>query len=649
MENDEETESKKEGKATGKWASEAYELFRLFSRTGRTFYGLIVLLLGWILLILLLGRLPAEPDTPPQIAIPWLQSAWRVTSYSIPVQKLFVPGAILLCLWWCIYSGFAAYIFWPLRTLLRSVAARTTYYGGVFLYLLAELLLAPFEFFWVNRWIRRLSPDEREKLLRDKIDQNKLGREAASQILEAFRNGKGRKIWWLERTYGKDLVAKFKTWERIDEAEKRTLIEVIGKKRSEQEADNVIMQEAISRSDSPLSNLPLKLMEFAAPLIRKIQSKAIVAFAPISSFNYQEDLNAAKAPAQAFALAIELVRLKLAQSKSTRLIRFVNLPVHWAPSNVSDASRLRYLTGADALIWGSYLIDDPNKIWLNIHSRVLTPKDSKQDGREPTLKELFPYRIELNSVLVIDQRKLHNAYVVALLGLIHTINSRRDKDTQSIWSDKSGLLSKIRASFTLMDELYLGTSELDKLLELLVVGAFLDMPLDKNSLLQTNFYPSTETMLSDLAGEWVGREIRNYNSHSPERLADRLMPIIEKCISVNPKPEHYYRLGALQCMKRESERAVKAFERAKSLDRVNAEFWAYASAQANMALSEWSGSSSDAELAKYAAYCARTINLGDDYAKSRLKEEFEKSPNVEVTRLGETASSTFRLVERMLG
>ena len=52
MRNDEETDSKKEGKATGKWAAEAYDLFKLFSRTGRTFYGLIVLLLGYTLLIL---------------------------------------------------------------------------------------------------------------------------------------------------------------------------------------------------------------------------------------------------------------------------------------------------------------------------------------------------------------------------------------------------------------------------------------------------------------------------------------------------------------------------------------------------------------------------------------------------------------------
>ena len=92
MASDEETNTKKEEKATGKWAAEAYDLFKLFSRTGRTFYGLIVLLLGWTLLILLLGKLPAEA-TKPTIAIPWPQSGWSFTNYTIPVQNLFVPGA----------------------------------------------------------------------------------------------------------------------------------------------------------------------------------------------------------------------------------------------------------------------------------------------------------------------------------------------------------------------------------------------------------------------------------------------------------------------------------------------------------------------------------------------------------------------------
>jgi hypothetical protein len=640
MASDEETDSKKEGKATGKWAAEAYDLLRLFSRTGRTFYGLIVLLLGWTLLVILLGKLPAEANKLPEIAIPWPQSGWQFTSYAIPVQKLFAPGAILLCLWWCIYSGFAAYIFWPLRTLLRSVAAYTAYWGCLLLYLLAELLLAPFAMFRVNRWIRRLSPDEREKILREKIDQSKLGKETALQILDALRDGKSRKIRSFERIYGNDQVARFKNWEQIDAAEKQTLIEVIAKRRSELEADDVIMSEAILRSDSPLGRLPLKLMEFAAAIVRKIESRAIVAFAPIKSFNYQEDLNAAKAPIQAFAVATELVRWKLARTKSSSLIRFVNLPLHWTPSNVDNASRLRKLAGADVLIWGSYLNDDPNKIWLNIHSKAPRSGQSDPDRDEPKLKQLFPYGIELNSVIVIDQRKLHDAYVVTLLGLIHTINSRRDNATRS---DKLGFVSRIRAAHP-------GISEVDKFFALLVLGAFRDVPSDKRSSPHAELYPSTETMLSDLASEWVGREIETDDSYFPDRLADRLTPIIEKCISVNPTPEHYYRLGALQCMKGESEKALNAFARAKSLDRTNAELWAYASVEATTALSDWSRRSSDGELAKYAASCARTINLGGDYAKSKLKRDFEKSPNVVITRLtNDTPSRTFQLVERMLG
>ena len=88
----------------------------------------------------------------------------------------------------------------------------------------------------MNRWIRQLSPEEREKIIREKIDENKLGRETALQILDAFGDDKRRKIRSFERIYGNDKVARFKNWEQIDAAEKQTLIEVIGKKRSELEA-----------------------------------------------------------------------------------------------------------------------------------------------------------------------------------------------------------------------------------------------------------------------------------------------------------------------------------------------------------------------------------------------------------------------------
>jgi hypothetical protein len=406
------------------------------------------------------------------------------------------------------------------------------------------------------------------------------------------------------------------------------------------------MTEASSHINSLVSNLPAKLMELTALLVRKIQSGAVVAFAPVKSFNYEEDLNSAKAPAQAFAVAIELVRWKLARRKSSRLVRFVNLPLHWSPSNVDQASRLRRLAGADALIWGSYLVGDPNRIWLNIHTGRPNRKKSDRDEDRPALTQLFPYSIEPSSVIVIDQRNVHDSYVVALLGLIHTINSRQNKDTSAAWSDKFGVFARTRAMFGVLDELYLGAPDLDKLIELLALDAFLQTSPDKSSRRHHELYPSTETMLSDLASEWVGEKVR---SSSSEGLADRLTPVIEKCIRVSPKPEHYYRLGALHCIKGEAEKALHAFEKAKPLDWANTELWAYASAQASMALSDWSVRSSNAELAKYAACCARAINLGGDYARTTLKKEFDASSNVVLTRMvNDTPSKTFDLVVRML-
>src|ERR1700682_2045253 len=158
--------------------------------------------------------------------------------------------------------------------------------------------------------------------------------------------------------------------------------------------------------------------------------------------------------------------------------------------------------------WGSYLVGDPNKIWLNIHTGLPNRKKSDRDEDQPTLTQLFPYSIEPSSVIVIDQRNVHDSYVVALLGLIHTINSRQNKDARAGWSAKFGVFARTRAMFGVLDELYLGAPDLDKLIELLALDAFLQTSPDKSSRRHHELYPSTETMLSDLASDWVGEKAR---------------------------------------------------------------------------------------------------------------------------------------------
>lgn len=47
-------------KSEAKYAAEAFELFRLFDRIGRSFYGLLLLEIGWLLILILAAKLTGE-------------------------------------------------------------------------------------------------------------------------------------------------------------------------------------------------------------------------------------------------------------------------------------------------------------------------------------------------------------------------------------------------------------------------------------------------------------------------------------------------------------------------------------------------------------------------------------------------------------
>jgi hypothetical protein len=643
-----EEESKKDKKekiVSGKWAAEVYDIFRLFSRTGETFFGLLLLEFGWVLLVLLLGKLPHKEDELPRISLLWFPSQWR-TADSIAVHELFIPGALIIFVGWLVFSGFTSYILWFLRRPLRSLIVYLLYAVGFFIFFSLMLFELPFDLIRTNRWIARLTPEERSKIVSEKLNQTKLGGQKISLILEAIKDSKRRKLRKFEKQYGHDIIEAARGWSKLDDAKKTALIEAVGSKDVEAASGNALMEAALEKKTA-LSEGVGKLLELFFSGIRFIKSRGLIAFAPLKSFNYAEDLNAGKAPAQVFSVATERVRWKFEKLKRTKLVHFINLPLHWVPTNTNEASRLRRAVGADALLWGTYFSDDPNRIWLNIeHWRK--PPERYETDREVTVPDLFPYFMDFQSSIVINQTNLRDSYVAVIMAVIHVLKTRSESRRRTSWLQLPAIVSKAVETFRYLDDLSFGGLEIDKVVELVVLDAFVSMPMTSTEA-GDSMYPSAEMILVNLASEWVGREIGQNDSYRPAEAVDRLQPVLEKCILLNPsKAENYYRLGALECMRGRAEEALNAFSRAKPFDQTNAMFWSYAEARAKMALSDWDRNYKDMALVRYAAECARAINLGDDKSRTRLSEEFEKVVRVQVIRLSKDETPEIvKIIDRL--
>jgi hypothetical protein len=426
------------------------------------------------------------------------------------------------------------------------------------------------------------------------------------------------------------------------------------------EVEKAIFQAALSANTSVLSRLQDRLLDQTYSLIRHVQSRARIAFAPLKGFNYLEDVNASKAPAQVFSVAVERLRWKAERYKLPRLVKFRYLPLLWTPNDATDASRLRSLCGADVLVWGTYLTQNPNRIWLNIQHKSVTSKED-QTRDTPKLPTLFPYLLDLQSVIVIDQREMTNSYVVPVLALIHTLQSRGDasarKEAMQGWKPEAASLRqlgmfvvRLLRQIKLLDQLQFSVSEVDKLIEALVLDIFLALP-EFATVKDDDMYPSAERILVDIAGEWVGAEIRRTESYRSEGLPGRLKPIIERCITMDPgKPENYYRLGALECIANRPDEAIATFGKVRGLDEVNTASRSYAHAMASIALAESEVDTTNGVLAQCAAACGRAINLGSDDAKKSLRKEVEKSIMLETLRSsGELSVPTsMKVIDRLI-
>ena len=151
-------------KSETKYAAEAFELFRLFERFGRTFYELLLLEIGWLLTLVLAAKLTGKETSPPTLALPLLIGFEPpyISIKEVPLTSVSVVGGMIIFVGWAIYSRLHHYLVAPVsqifRLMLKILSISIILLSGV---LNIPLLIVtwPLEL-WLHRCAMRKEKDD---------------------------------------------------------------------------------------------------------------------------------------------------------------------------------------------------------------------------------------------------------------------------------------------------------------------------------------------------------------------------------------------------------------------------------------------------------------------------------------------------------
>jgi len=549
----------------GKWAIEAFDFLRLFRRIGRSFLGLLFLEIGWTAYILLLNKIIGGNPNPAAIEIPiWPRSAARL-HLAFDASTLLVFGSILILIGWVVYSGFYQYLLAIIRQVEKPLIFLLIMVLIFVLGLLNIILLPvtwPLEISRMKRW-KQENKTELQKIKR--------------------------------RTIGEPRPHK-ENWQT--------------RKAGIRSQINKTIQEKLPHDKWILIG---SVRPMVGKILMRIYSFGAIGFAPLVSYSYEEDLQAAKVPVQIFAWAISKTRIQLRGLEALDWIRFKFLPVHFLVSTPEKAELIRRLFQLDVLLWGSYATGDEGTIWLNIQQQLKSQESN--NGRSEELSsvevDLFPGILELDAPAVaLSQDDPAEAHTLLLVVIILILQNR--------WNTRQESSSKN------FDRLYFMHYKLPEILNKLVYDAFLSIS-DKR--LVRDFLPPTNVVLTNIIGQWVGHQLSKYASSAlTSRSIERLEAIARRCAElVSDGPEHFYRLGAYKCLTEDKAGARDAFRKAGALEAKGREVDpGMDQARFDMGLDEAErevGIKGRVALAKSAAYAARALNNRNDWTIISLSEK----------------------------
>lgn len=585
-------------KKGGQWASEVYDFLQLFKRVNKSFSGLVLIELGWLLFLLLLSRLVPIGDPPiiPSLYLPILGETL--------IKDLYLPGAILLIFIWIMTSRAWMYIWLPLHKIYRGLAISILFLIGILLLAInvpLAVIAFPIHYWDINRRLRKLSQEQLEK---------------TSDTIKRQIN--------IEINFWK--LAKDDAWVLCKIIKSKKDFEKISTAKSDSPEYEAIMNSLIRKTI--YSNLADEsfsiffLMDFVQkqfiPVARNLYSQLIIGIAPLDSMNYSEELNASKAISQVFATTIQkMYEVRFQGKKDFQYVRFIVLPELVTPQNTNDASLLRKLTGLDLLLWGSYTTGDISNIWLNVNQKKhkLSKSKNKNDKRdERNFDAIFGQETKLGRAsFSIEQSDIWDTYISFILIVIQAINDRsfRNKREKKI-------------NWYALDNLYYASSELDVVIEYLIWEVLRYLPANKINL--TDLL-SPKRYLVEIAGNWIGNKLMYLDSgETTESVALQLLPIAQLCIELVPDiAENYYRLGTIYALLGMVDESVTSFSSALQYESPNvfAKRTEHES-EFEIELNINSDRGDDLSAGRLVAYIARYINIDGEKGKQEIKRTMER-------------------------
>lgn len=576
-----------EGKA--KYAAEIWELVRLFTSLGKTIYGLLLLLVGWVFLVKYSREILASRDTVEGLWLPYLAKRWPPAFgwYHPSVSFVSLAGAAFLSVAWLLYSRLVSYAWAFMRHILKPIIFVLAYVAPILL-LLLNLVLLPV-----------IIP--------------------VTYATRAFRRRRFRANWIARRI--KEVPGK--TAKELANAWKENLA-AMEKAHGEKVVNEVLTKGSWKASYFVLFDTCMGLI---GPLLGGMLSRCRVGLAPITPQSYIEEFLASKLPLQVFAQAITRIRDELGELALLDKIQFIELPPSARLHQSSQAGRYAWLFDTDVLLWGTYKASAERVISLNLLSHLSKRKkeNDKDEFGSEYQRRFFPNEIRVNfPALSFDQDDEDEVYLVLLVAEILALQSAKARWTEGWRRAISG--------FEALDRLRLyGRATIQEVL-LRVIPPALGR-LGRDALPERKPITGRHALV-DLTGQWVGSMLHTGIGSAFEELAKRkgktstleqLRSLAEACVRLEPKNAvGHYRVGALRILAKSRKDALQSFRQAGKLEKESFEVHEIG-ARVAADMSVWDlNTNEDIALAVWAAHAACAINTGDEYAINDVRNMVEK-------------------------
>jgi len=572
-----------------KYAAEIWELIQLFSRMGRTVYGLLALLVAWVLLLRTGRETLSAVDVVDGLWLPSIDRWWpfRVAWFHPTISWLVVAGALGLVIWWLVHSRLLAFVWALVRHGLKP-AVFVLGYVSPFLVLPLNVLLMPLTIPMVALVRRARRRASRQRWM----DRRKtsLPNETDEQRAQAWT----KHIEELESDKGKDAV------------------------------ENAL-------TDGPWEASPWFIvnawMALTGRVLRHILSGCRVGLAPITPQSYTEEFRAGKLPLQVFARAMTRIRGDLGELAILDRVRFFELPPSARLHQFSQAARYAWLFDTDVLLWGTYKLTDEKSISLNVFRRFEASRTEGDDHGAAYQRRFFPSEVLMEfPALSFDQDDDQEVYIVLVVAEILALQSARRR-----WDIG---WRRAMSQFQVLDRASLRGRDTIQEMVLRVIPPILQR-LGDDALPETTSYTARRAVV-DLAGQWIGSLLSMDGTAFKElsrrrdknTTLEQLRTLAEQCVRLQPGAAFgHYRLGALQILTGKKPEALASFRAAGELER-RSFLVDQIGAQVAADMTDFNlNDDEDIELAVWAAHSACALNTGSEYAKTQVRESIdEKRP-----------------------